>query len=144
MPQRTNLDRIKLCRLADRYAADSEILLKNRRWSSAYYLSGYAIECALKACIAKQIRRHEFPDLATVRDSYTHDLGKLLNLALLTEPLQERSKIEVQFGLYWTETVTQWRETSRYEQTTQVMAEEMIRAVNDAEKGILPWIQLYW
>ena len=27
----------------------------------AYYLAGYAVECALKACIAKETKRHEFP-----------------------------------------------------------------------------------
>lgn len=28
----------------------------------AYYLAGYAIECALKACIAKLTAQHDFPD----------------------------------------------------------------------------------
>jgi len=33
----------------------------------AYYLAGYAVECALKACIAKETRRHEFPDRKELR-----------------------------------------------------------------------------
>jgi HEPN domain-containing protein len=144
MPLQTSLDRTKLCRLAGRYATDAETLLKNRRWSSAFYLSGYAIECALKACIAKQIRRHQFPNLETVRDSHTHDLVKLLKLAGLAEAMKDRSKVDVQFGINWVEVVTTWRETSRYDQPTQTMAEEMIRAVSDIEQGVLPWIQLYW
>jgi len=28
----------------------------------AYYLAGYAAECAFKACIAKKTERFEFPD----------------------------------------------------------------------------------
>src|SRR5919106_3680906 len=40
--------------------------------SGAYYLAGYAVECGLKACIAKQVRRHEFPDRTTVNQSHTH------------------------------------------------------------------------
>lgn len=143
MPQ-TSLDRRKLCSLADRYANDAETLLKNRRWPSAYYLSGYAIECALKACIAKKIRKHAFPDLETVKDSYTHDLRKLLKLAGLTNALQARSQGTDQFGKYWEQVITTWRETSRYEQPTKGMAKELIRAVSDTKEGVLPWIKLHW
>lgn len=144
MPLQTSLDRKTLRGLTVRYATDAETLLKNHRWSSAFYLSGYAIECALKACIAKQIRRHQFPNLETVRDSHTHNLVKLLNLAGLTAAMKERSKSDVQFEIYWVEVVTKWKETSRYGQATKTMAEEMIRAVSNTEKGVLPWIQLYW
>jgi AbiV family abortive infection protein len=144
MPLQTSLDRRKLCRLAGRYARDAETPLKNRRWSSAYYLSGYAIDCALKACIAKQIRRHEFPDLEKVKDSYTHDLRKLLKHAGLTSALQARSKRTDQFGKYWEQVVTKWRETSRYEQPTKAMAEELIRAVSDTKEVVLPWSKLRW
>jgi AbiV family abortive infection protein len=144
MPLQISLDRSKLCRLADRYARDAETLLKNRRWSSAYYLSGYAIECALKACIAKQIRRHQFPDLEAVRYSHTHDLRKLAKLAGLTSALQARSRHPDQFGNYWEKVVTEWRSTYRYEQPTKAMAQEMIRAVSDTKEGVLPWIKLHW
>ena len=58
-----------------------EVLLTNRQYSGAYYLSGYVIECALKACIAKQTHEFEFPDKKTVMDSYTHDLEKLVKIA---------------------------------------------------------------
>jgi HEPN domain-containing protein len=60
-----------------------EVLLNNRQYSGAYYLSGYVIECALKACIAKQTKKFEFPDKKTVMDSYTHDLEKLVKVAKL-------------------------------------------------------------
>jgi len=40
---------------------DAEVLLQKGRNEAAYYLAGYAVECALKACIAKQTKRHEFP-----------------------------------------------------------------------------------
>ena len=43
----------------------------------AYYLAGYAIECALKACIAKATRRYDFPDRKKVDASHTHDLREL-------------------------------------------------------------------
>lgn len=31
-------------------------------YDGAYYLSGYAVEWALKACIAKNVKRYDFPD----------------------------------------------------------------------------------
>jgi HEPN domain-containing protein len=47
----TQTDLQRLSRLRIR---DAKILLKNGAHESAYYLAGYAVECALKACIAKQ------------------------------------------------------------------------------------------
>jgi hypothetical protein len=44
-------------------------------------LAGYSVECGLKACVAKQIREHDFPDRQFVLDSYTHDLNRLIGLA---------------------------------------------------------------
>lgn len=54
---RQQLKNIALTRLEE-----VEVLLKNRKYSGAYYLSGYVVECALKACIAKQTKRFDFPD----------------------------------------------------------------------------------
>jgi hypothetical protein len=44
----------------------------------AYYLAGYAVECALKACIAKETKRYEFPDKKRVDSSYSHNLDLLV------------------------------------------------------------------
>jgi len=53
---------------------EARVLLKNGNYEGAYYLCGYVVECGLKACIAKQTRRYDFPDKKTVDESYTHDL----------------------------------------------------------------------
>jgi hypothetical protein len=39
--------------LAELRAEEARVLLRSRRQLGAYYLAGYAVECALKACIAK-------------------------------------------------------------------------------------------
>ncbi|HLF84399.1 MAG TPA: HEPN domain-containing protein [Blastocatellia bacterium] len=41
---------------------EAKVLLANGEYSGAYYLAGYVVECALKACIAKRTKRHDFPD----------------------------------------------------------------------------------
>jgi hypothetical protein len=50
------MNRRDLQTLADLRVTDGEKLVDAGRFSAAYYLLGYAVECALKACIAKQIR----------------------------------------------------------------------------------------
>jgi hypothetical protein len=72
------LNRSDLQQLADDRVRDADALLNTDRWSGAYYICGYVVECALKACISKQTNLHDFPDKAVVEKSYTHDLTKLL------------------------------------------------------------------
>jgi HEPN domain-containing protein len=60
---------------------EARILLRAGGFQGAYYLAGYAVESALKACIAQQFQRHDIPDRKLVNDVYTHDMDKLLDLA---------------------------------------------------------------
>ena len=53
---RADFRQLALCRLEE-----AEVLLRTRKFSGAYYLAGYAIECALKARLAKQTKRYDFP-----------------------------------------------------------------------------------
>ena len=55
--RRKDLQKLALIRLRE-----SEVLLRNKCYHGSYYLSGYVIECALKACIAIKIKRYEIPD----------------------------------------------------------------------------------
>jgi HEPN domain-containing protein len=41
---------------------EAEALLRSNHPDGAYYLAGYAVECALKACISKRTQRYDFPD----------------------------------------------------------------------------------
>ncbi len=48
------MNRKQLQRLAKERLKDAKALLARKRWSAAYYLTGYVIECALKSCIFRQ------------------------------------------------------------------------------------------
>ena len=72
-------------RLAETRLEDAKALLKAGRFDAAYYLGGYAVECALKVCIAKATRRGEFPDKKKVDSSYTDNLRELMKVARLDE-----------------------------------------------------------
>src|ERR1700728_881454 len=75
-------------RLAELRAKEAATLSKTGNQQGAYYLAGFAVECALKACIAKKTRRHEFPaDKEYAGKVYTHNLDQLLKLAHLDAQL---------------------------------------------------------
>ena len=67
--------------------------------AGAFYLAGYAVECALKACIARQTREHDFPpDPETVRQIYSHRLPGLL----LRAGLEGQLRKDAPGGSRWT------------------------------------------
>jgi HEPN domain-containing protein len=82
------MNRTELQLIAETRLQESRALLAAGFPDGAYYLAGYAVECALKACIAKRTQEHDFPDKKLVNDSHTHDLGKLITLAKLNVDLQ--------------------------------------------------------
>ena len=67
--------------LAEVRIAEAAILLANQAWDGAYYLAGYAVECALKACIAKMTQAEDFPDKKVAEKSWQHDFNELLTVA---------------------------------------------------------------
>ena len=77
----TPVNRAELQRFAKERISDAMVLLAARHWSAAYYLAGYAVECALKACIAKLMKSEEFPDRNFAEKCWTHNLPQLLGLA---------------------------------------------------------------
>ena len=78
-------DRTLLQELARLRLEEAKLLAHERQFSGAYYMAGYAIECALKALIAGQFRENEIPDKSFVDKIYTHNLTALLGLSGLGE-----------------------------------------------------------
>jgi hypothetical protein len=68
---------------------EAKALLKARFPDGAYYLAGYSVECAHKACIAKSTNRHDFPDKKRANESYTHNLTHLV----LTAKQEKHSRL---------------------------------------------------
>jgi len=74
------LNRDTLRALADSRLEESRVLLENQFWTGAYYMTGLAVECALKSCLAREVKEYDFPDKEFVAKMYTHDLEKLFVL----------------------------------------------------------------
>lgn len=121
--------------------AEAKLLLDNGLFDGAYYLSGYAVECALKACIARRTRLHDFPPkVAEVRDMYTHDLAKLVKLAGLETERQGRVLACPIFDRNWA-TVKDWTEESRYSRWTSQYAISLYSSITDRQHGVLRWLR---
>jgi hypothetical protein len=140
----SRLNRERLQKLSEQHLEDARILLEQRRWPGAYYLGGYCIECAIKACVAKQIRAEDFPEKNFVNKAYTHNLADLVKLAGLEPARIDKCKTSSGFELYWS-VIEKWSEESRYDSSIQEQeARDLLKAISDNQEGVLPWIKLHW
>lgn len=134
--------RSELQRLALLRAEEADVLAKAHKEQGAYYLAGYAVECALKACIAKRTRRHQFPlGRDYVNKVYDHNLQELLKVADLQAALENEIKTNRDLQIYWG-VVKDWDVASRYELMGRNGA-DMVTAVT-ARDGVLQWIKRHW
>ncbi len=137
------MNKNELERLADIRIKEAEILLQADCYHGAYYLAGYALECLLKACIAKQVKAFDFPDKKLANDSYTHDLSKLVVTAGLKLQLQQKERQDAVFKSNW-KTVNDWSEEDRYDcDIEKEEAYDLFNAITDNTSGILLWLKNY-
>jgi len=130
-------------RLAEMRLWESSALLAVGHYSGAYYLAGYAVEGALKACICKQQPGQVFPSRSAVPSVYTHDVERLTRVAGLETLLRNESASDAVFASYWT-VAKDWTEQSRYAFPRRVDAEHLYIAVSDVGHGVLRWLRQYW
>jgi HEPN domain-containing protein len=136
-------NRIEFQELAKLRIEDARILLAEKRWEAAYYLAGYAVECALKACVAKLTKADDFPDKEKATKAWTHKLDVLLDVADLEKTRDAERAANLRFEAYWL-VVMKWKEDTRYKRSTQLEAENIYQAVADPVDGVLRWIRLHW
>jgi HEPN domain-containing protein len=137
------MNRADFQQLAELRLREAEALLAAGLPDGAYYLAGYSVECALKACIAKRTQLHDFPEKKLVNDSHTHTLKELLRLAELKTELDSvlDADPEMQSNL---ETVQDWSETARYQRKTALDTIALLTAIESQKGGLLPWIRQRW
>ena len=105
------ISRNELRKIARAKLRDAEILYRNKRFDSAIYLCGYAVETILKARICRTLKWKGFPSTSGEFQSYqsfrTHDLKTLLSLSGVED------KIKTQYRAEWTN-VSTWSPEMRY------------------------------
>lgn len=137
------MNRGELQQLAELRIRDAEALLSAQQWSGAYYLAGYAVECALKACIAKLTSQYDFPDKNFVNKCYVHDLERLIDLAGLEPHLLKEMRQNGLLESNW-RVVKNWNEDYRYKQSSELEARKLFNSIADPKNGLYPWIQNHW
>jgi hypothetical protein len=129
-------------RLARMRLRDARVLIRSRNFKGAYYLTGLAVECAVKACIAKNTRRHDFPPNHTaLKDIYTHTLTKLIGAAKLQPALDAETRSNMLFKSKW-DVAKVWDVKSRYA-TSGLNAIDLYRAVA-GRNGVMQWLRQRW
>ena len=137
------LTKYDLEKLAQVRLDDSLLLLQAGRSSSAYYLAGYSVELALKACISKLIQPNAIPEKAFVNAIYTHRLENLLSSAGLLPQFNADSRADTEFAANWAIT-SQWTEESRYEFWDAVSATTLLQAIHEPNCGVFRWVKKHW
>jgi len=137
------MNRANFQQLAELRLVESRTLLADGAPDGAYYLAGYAVECALKACIAKRTREFDFPEKGSHK-YYSHDLEDLLGYAELRLEFNQAVLTNAALKTNWT-IIQNWSEESRYEIGRTVQeAEGLLTAIEDKTGGLLPWLRQRW
>jgi len=116
------------------------VLLASREWAGAYYLLGYAVECAPKSCITKQFDKQMLYEWNYLRGIHTHQLDQLLSFSGLGDDLRKDRALD----LKWT-IAKDWTEQARYDPTiSESTARDLFRACVTPKVGVLPWLRKRW
>lgn len=138
------MNRINLQKLAEERILDGQTLLGAGRWSGAYYVTGYAVECGLKACVLRRVENTGviFLDPKFSQRCFTHSFIDLLKLGDLEPAHGLVVQSNALFKTNW-ELAVEWSEESRYRTSNQSDAEALMQAVITAD-GVMPWIRSLW
>jgi hypothetical protein len=138
------LNRDKLRQLCDSRLEEAQVLLERKLWTGAYYLTGLAIECALKSSLASAVQEHDFPDKEFVNQMYVHKIEKLFKLnGALWAQLQADMKADAKLAVNWS-TVKDWDDSKRYDIVEELAAKGLHDATTEADSGIVEWIRRRW
>lgn len=123
---------------------ETTALYENGFYDGAYYLSGYAVEFALKAAICKNLNMDIFVKNAVsgnvLKAFQIHDLPDLAVLAGLKQELAVLIDASSDFNRTWS-LVSNWNEQRRYQSGCN---EETAKIFIDSVNIVMSWIKQHW
>lgn len=139
------MNRPMLQLLVEERLKDAVALTTAGQWPAAYYLAGYAVECALKSCILRRVIDEGliFTEPKFAERCWVHDLEILLKLAALEKALGLDIRADPVLGGHW-DTIKEWKETSRYLLKSETKARQLLEAISHPTNGLLQWLRRYW
>jgi hypothetical protein len=106
--------------------------------------AGYAVECALKACICSRTNQFDFyahPEIA--RRAWSHKFANLIDVSGLKEEF-EAARLNDSVLEVHSNNVEDWSEDTRYKRSLQEDAQDLYSAVSDPVHGVLACIKRFW
>ena len=130
--------------LAETRLKEAKALLDLGMWNGSYYLAGYAVEVALKACIIKMLMATDaFPNKDFSKNCYTHAIENLVVLAKLFGSRKTATDSDPDLHANWL-LLRDWSEEKRYHNIDRTEALALYTAIADGTHGVLPWIRKQW
>ncbi len=140
------MTRLEWQHLADRWLVDAKHLLDDHRWSAAYYVAGYAVECGLKSCVLVRLAATPeviFDDRRFSEKCWTHGIFELVKIADLEPARLADAAVNPVLGRNWL-VVNDWTEKARYQATSHQRSKSLYNAITDTAHGVMPWIRARW
>jgi HEPN domain-containing protein len=140
------MTRIQWQELAERWLLDAKALLDEHRWSAAYYVAGYAVECGLKACVLVRLAAEPEVIFASKKFSencWTHSLLELVKLAGLEARRATDIAANPVLAKNWL-IAKDWTEKTRYQSASHQKAKKLYAAITDHPNGVMSWIRIHW
>lgn len=140
-----------LQKLTEERLLDANALMAASRWSFAHYAAGYAVECALKACLLKRmvLTGWVFDENAkkTAEECRTHDFTTIIRIAGMQSDLDRMHAAGtpdgIAFRTNW-QVVKEWSVLNRYDEKSEAEAKRLMAAITDEPNGVMTWIRNYW
>lgn len=128
-------------RLADIRVREAKVLLDGGEYDGAYYLAGYAVECALKACIIRMLNTSDdWQEQSFSNQCWSHRLELLMTLADLETEIGSAGRVTGNWA-----TAKDWNEASRYEHgRSERDVRQFYDAISHPTEGVLQWLKARW
>lgn len=135
-----------LRQLAELRLREAEVLFNQGMYDGAAYLSGYAVELALKAAVCTNLKITHYPTAKQHKGAFAiHDFDGLLFLAGLSSEMTV-AKANPAVLINWS-LATEWGPERRYSPPgnyDQASALALLDAIRHPVSGVLTWIKGYW
>ena len=120
-------------------------MLDQGKWNGAYYLAGYAVELALKACIIKMLLATDaFPDREFSKNCYTHSAREARRAGRSWTVYGKLPRMRTQNLRPTGRSHETGRKKSGITEWTRAEADALYTAIADGTHGVLPWIKTQW
>lgn len=138
------MNRSRFQELAQLHLQHAESLLDAQLYSGAYYMCGYVVECALKACICKRTQEFDFyPKPREYNKAWSHDIEHLISVSGLETEFRVARRADPILDVNW-KSAEDWSPDSRYEARSREDAQALFSAISDLDHGVFSCIKQLW